>query len=265
MTAPSPVAPGRSRWVVWFPLLVAVWSAMLYARRQGASMLETIVDGVLVLAVAGLATWWLRQPGLVRRFTPTFGGWLRITRPASATWQPPQVVDRGVYLPITNTGGAAAFSAAVERMEGTADSLALPFSLRWRDGPEENRTIATNGTSLLHLVLIEPEGNVDEYPIEHGAQTKHSVEARVRGWKPGRFRFQGLSQEYAVFLDLGDVQPLTKNLRNERYTRRLRVTVRLRSSDGAVNEARAVVLGIREVGNSRHSWGADDAVVAEVE
>jgi len=78
-------------------------------------------------------------------------------------------------------------------------------------------------------------------------------------------RFQGLSREYVVFLDLSDLQPLERGLSDERYKRRLRVTVRLRSSDEGVKETRTVVLGIREVGDSRLSWGAGDAVVAEVE
>lgn len=263
------------------PLITAAVSGSLYAVLHGATVTEAIAGGVIAgLIVAGVG-WLAGQPtptAFARQHLPTFRKWLghaaapppSLPSPGSASsgtrleWAV-QVVGRDVYLAITNHAGTTAFSAAVERIEGTADPLALPFSLRWRDGPGEHRRIATDDTSVLPLVVVEPEGNVSDYPIEHGASTKHSVEARIRGWKPGRFRFQGLSQEYAVFLYLGDLQPLAKDLGDERYRRRLRVTVRLRSSDKAVNEARTVVLGIQQVGQSRLTYGQGDAVVAEIE
>jgi hypothetical protein len=263
------------------PLIAAVAGGSFYAISQGASVGEAvlvIVCGGLILGVVG---WLARQPtptAFARKQLPTFRKWLGHPPTPVPALPPPspgalaatevgwgvRVVNRDVYLAITNRGDTQDFWASVEAIEGTADPYPSPFTVRWQEQDGERRTIARTATQLLYLARVEPEGDIEKYPIEYGAAAKASVE-RLRHWKPVCCRFQGLSREYVVFLDLSDLQPLERGLSDERYKRRLRVTVRLRSSDEGVKETRTVVLGIREVGDSRLSWGAGDAVVAEVE
>ncbi len=250
------------------PLIVGVMSGTFHALSQGATVTEAIVGGVMIAAIVGLGTWWLRQPALVHRHTPILARWFRIPPPAKVTWDDPQVVDRDVYLPITNGGGTSQFSASVERVDGTADAFPIPFAIRWAESSGERRQITRDATQRLYLAHVEPEGDIEKYPIAYGQATKASVK-RLRHYKPGRFRFMGLQgQEHVVYLDLRDVGWGTRMA--ERYKRQLRVVVRVRSADGAVNEATTVVLRIRESKKPKrlgegYAWGKDDEVVAEIE
>lgn len=246
------------------PLIIAIISGIIYGHSQGATVLETIIGAVIAGVLLLLVPVLFRQPklrGVLYRHVPSA---MRLVGaiPAKVTWDDPQVVDRDVYLPITNRGGTSQFSASVERVEGTADPFPIPFAIRWTERSGERREITRDATQRLYLAHVEPEGNADEYPIEYGARTKNSVEQRARHWKPGLFRFMGLKREHVVYLDLRDVGWATRMA--ERYKRQLRVVVRVRSADGAVNETRTVALGLREVGKSRHTWGRDDAVFAEI-
>lgn len=222
-------------------------------------------------AIVALGAWWLRQRVLVHRYTPTVGRWLHIALPPRARWQPPQIIEHHVYLPITNEGGTAVFSAVVEHIEGTGNAYPNPFAIRWDEGREARCEIMSGATQRLHLVDVEPEGDLENYPIASGAATKASVK-RLRYHRPGRFRFQGLQQEHVVYMDLRDAQQLeTSWIPTKRmYQRQVRVSVRLRSADAVVNESQAVVIRIvenqkpKKPGES-YQWGKDDAIVAELE
>lgn len=263
MTAPSVTQYRFRSWP--FPLIVGVLSGMFYARSQELTVPETIIGGLVVAAIGGGCVWWFKHPALVHRYTPLIGRWLQISPPASAMWNNPQVVNRDVLLPITNKGGAMQFWATVDRVEGIQEQDPGLFTVRWREQDGERCEISQQETRLLHLARVEPEGDIEKYPLAVGGATKRSVEIQ-RNWKPVRVCFMGVrEQEYAVFLDLSDLPWPKRTMGPERYQRRVRATVRLRSADGAVNETRTVALGVRQVGDSRHSHGAKDAIVAEIE
>ena len=96
---------------------------------------------------------------------------------------------------------------------------------------------------LLRFVSVEPKGNEDEYPIDD-RNPKRSIRQRLHHWRPGRFRFVGVSAEYAVYLDLGADEVGTAFAATRRYDRRVQVYVRMRSPGGNIDETRIIELGL---------------------
>jgi hypothetical protein len=132
-----------------------------------------------------------------------------------------KVVDRDLFLAITNRGTDTVCSTRVESQTGGDGEAAVPWVVPWYADGRETRILQRNEPELLHLVRLEPVGE---------------PQVPATGWRPGRFRFFTLSAERELYLALYKTEDL--------YLNRLRVVVSIRGGDGRVNEARTVALGI---------------------
>jgi hypothetical protein len=131
----------------------------------------------------------------------------------------PEVEGNRIFLRVTNRGLDAEFTGRVETIEGTKEQLATPWSIRWRNYQEEERSISPSRTNLLELAHADGMGNLAAQP-------------RPASFTAGEFRFlQPRGEELLAHLPIVDSSDL--------YQRELRLVV---SVTAVSRRVRSVVL-----------------------